>query len=137
MWATYFAVLLVVIIVGYGIAFTRKGKVASAVLGGRVHELHTPASPEQAFAALAAIGTPYTVDDRDPRTKVLVLSSPVTLFSWGFLYPVYLHAEGTGTRIQIGCHSKFFQMGPIVTNAHGKVRAAIERALSLPQARVA
>jgi hypothetical protein len=111
--------------------------VSAAVLGRRVHEVQTPASPEQAFAAIAAIGKPYTVDDQEARTKVLVLSSPVTLFSWGFLYPVYLHAEGTGTRIQIGCHSKFFQMGPIVAGAHGKVRDAIERALSLPQARVA
>jgi hypothetical protein len=137
MWTTYFAVLMVVIVVGYGIAFTRKGKVRSATLGSRVHEIRTQASPEQTFAAIIAIGRPYTVDDQEARTKVLVLSSPVTLFSWGFLYPVFLHADGSGTRIQIGCHSKFFQMGPIVTSAHGKARDAIERVLSIPQARVA
>jgi hypothetical protein len=137
MWTTYFAVLLLVIVVGYGIAFTRKGKVASTTLGGRVHEIHTQATPEQAFAAIAAINKPFSIDDRDPSRSILVLSSPVTLFSWGFLYPVFLHAEPGGTRIQIGCHSKFFQMGPVVTNAHGKARDAVQHALALPVARVA
>jgi hypothetical protein len=135
---TYFAVLLVVIVVGYGIAYTRKGKVASATMGSRTHELHTPATPEQAFEAISRVGRPFTVDDRDASSKVLVLSSPVTFFSWGFLYPVFLHAEpGGGTKIQIGCHSKFIQVGPIVTRAHTNALQAIEAALSLPTARVA
>src|SRR4051812_17781456 len=97
--ATYFAVLLVVVGIGYAIAFTRKGSVRSAAMGGRVHELHTPASADEAFAAIAKLGHPYKVDDQDPSNKLLVLSSPVTFFSWGFLYPVFIHAEGSGARI--------------------------------------
>jgi hypothetical protein len=134
----YFAVLLVVIVVGYGIAYTRKGKVSSAAMGSRKHELHTAATPDQAFEAISRIGRPYSVDDRDASSKIIVLSSPVTFFSWGFLYPVFLHAEpGGGTKVQIGCHSKFFQVGPIVTRAHGNVLQAIEAAVSIPAARVA
>jgi hypothetical protein len=137
MMITYLAVLFVVIGVGYAIAFSRKGKVASTTMGSRQTEIHTQASPDQAFAAIAAIGRPYSVDDRDPGAKIVVLSSPVTFFTWGFLYPVFIHAEGTGSRIQIGCQSKFIQMGPLVTNAHRKCVAAIEQSLSLPTARVA
>jgi hypothetical protein len=134
---TYFAVLLVVIGIGYAIAFTRKGSVRSASMGGRVHEVRTPASPEQAFAAIARLGHPYKCDDQDPNSKILVMSSPVTFFSWGFMYPVFIHAEGSGARIQIGIHSKFIQMGPIVGNAHDKLLNAINIALSVPAARVA
>ncbi len=137
MMSTYFAVLLVVIGVGYVIAYMRKGKVATATLGSRQQEIRSPASPDEVFARIAAIGSPYTVDDQAPATKILVLSSPITFFSWGFLYPVFLHADGTGTRIQIGCQSKFVQMGPIVTGAHNKCVAAIEGALAPAAARVA
>src|SRR5262249_40151673 len=110
---TFLFVLLALIAVGYAIAFSRKGKVASATLGGRNQELRSPAPPAEVFAKISAIGHPYKVDDRDPNTHTLVLSSPVTFFSWGFFYPVFLHAEGTGTRIQIGVHSKLIQMGPV------------------------
>ena len=137
MLITYLVVLFVVVGVGYAIAFSRKGKVSSATMGSRQLEVHTLASPDQAFAAIAAIGRPYAVDDRDPGAKIVVLSSPVTFFTWGFLYPVFIHAEGAGSRIQVGCHSKFIQMGPLVTSAHRACVAAIEQTLSLPTARVA
>src|SRR5450432_39407 len=127
---TYFAVMVAIIVVGYGIAFVRKGKVSSAAMGSRKHEFHTPATPEQAFQAISGIGHPYSVDDRDLNSKILVLSSPVTFFSWGFLYPVFLQPEpGGGTKIQIGCHSKFVQMGPVVTRAHNNVLQAIQAVL--------
>jgi hypothetical protein len=127
----------IVVIIGYLIAAAKKGRVATATLGNRQLEVRSPASPEQVFAAIAALGAPYTVDDKDANARVLVLSSPVTFFSWGFLYPVFLHQDGAGTRIQVGCHSRFFQYGPVVTNAHKKCVAAIEQALSIPSARVA
>ena len=130
-------VLFAIAAVGYGIALTRTGKVSGASIGSRRHELHTPATPEQAFAAIRAIGLPYTIDDADPIRKILVLSSPVTFFSWGFFYPVFLHAEPGGTKIDVGCHSKFLQMGPLVSRAHDNARRAIEAALSVPAARVA
>jgi hypothetical protein len=127
----------IAVAIGYLIAASRKGSVATAKLGSRQLELRSPASLEQVFAAIAALGAPYKVDDKDANSHVLVLSSPVTFFSWGFLYPVFLHQDGSATRIQVGCHSRFFQYGPVVTNAHRKCVAAIEQALSVPVARVA
>ena len=68
---------------------------------------------------------------------VIVLSSPVTFFSFGFFYPVHIHADGSGSRIQIGLRSKVFQIGPIPARAHTVCVEAIEKALSIPTARVA
>ncbi len=65
-----------------------------------------------------------------------LLASPVSFFSWGFLYPVFIHAHGSGSRIEVGIQSKFFQIGPVVTKWHRDCVAAIEQAVSLPEARV-
>jgi hypothetical protein len=127
----------IAVAIGYLIAASRKGRVATAKLGSRRLEVRSPAAVEQVFAAIAALGAPYKVDDKDANARVLVLSSPITVFSWGFLYPVFLHQDGAGTRIEVGCHSRLFQYGPVVTNAHRKCVAAIEQALSIPVARVA
>ena len=134
---TVFWIVLVFCAIGYGVAFTRKGKVATDGLGSRRQDLHSPADPATVFARLAALDGRIKVDDKDPATKILVLSSPVSFFTWGFLYPVYLHPAGTGTRIEVGCKSKFFQLGPLVTRAHDACVREIEAALALPEARVA
>ena len=135
--AGFWVVLLLFIGVGYTIAFVRKGKVSSASLGSRRSELFSPADPATVFDRIATMRGRFTVDDKDREHKILVLSSPVTFFTWGFLYPVYLEPMGTGTRIQIGCHSKFFQLGPLVTKSHNECVAAIESSLSIPEARIA
>ena len=135
--AVFWVCFLLVIIAGYVIAFTRKGTVASASIGSRRKEFLVPADIETAFRSISAIRGKLTVDDRDPATKVIVLSSPVSFFTWGFLFPVFLHPEGTGTRVVLGCHSKFFQIGPLVTKAHDECEAAIMSAFALPHARVA
>ena len=135
--AAFWVCFLLVIIAGYVIAFTRKGSVASASLGSRRKEFVVPADIETAFRSISSMRGKFTVDDRDPATKVIVLSSPVTLFTWGFLFPVFLHAEGTGTRVVVGCHSKFFQIGPLVTKSHDACEAAIKAEFALPPAYVA
>ena len=128
---------LVMIVIGYAIAFARKGHVSSTKVGSRRLEVRSLADPATVFRLIAALRAPFTVDDKDPSANILVLSSPVTFFTWGFLYPVVLHADGTGTRIEIGCHSRFIQMGPLVSRAHRKCADTIEQALSIPEARIA
>ena len=136
--AAYFGVMILFIAIGYVVAFTRVGTVrGTGSLGSLRKDVYTPADPDTVFARLAMLNGRIKVDDKDPATKILVLSSPVTFFTWGFFYPVYLHAEGTGTRIVVGCKSKVFQWGPLVTRAHNECVTEIERALSLPEARVA
>jgi hypothetical protein len=135
LWVFLFPLLVVGI--GYAIAFTRKGSVAGASVGSRRLDVHSPASPEQVFERLRVIGGKFLCDDSDASSKIIVLSSPVTFFSWGFLYPVFIHAEGAGSRIEIGIKSKFIQFGPVVGKWHRDCAAAIEQALSVPPARVA
>lgn len=128
--------ILIAVALGYVVAFTRKGSVRGTSMPARQDIVSSRASPDQVMAALRQLGPPYTVDDADDRAKIVVLSSPVTLFSWGFFYPVYITPMGEGSRIIIGCSSKLFQMGPVVTNAHGKCIKAIEAALGVAPARV-
>ena len=98
---TVFWIVLIFCGVGYAIAFTRKGSVARDRLGASRIDIHTPADPATVFARLSALSGRVHVDDKDPQTKILVLSTPVTFFTWGFLYPVYLHAEGSGSAIEV------------------------------------
>ncbi len=132
-----FLVPLAMIAVGYMIAFTRKGAVRSCRLGARRLEIHSAGSPDDVFQRISQLRGKFSVDDSDASAKILVLSSPVTFFSWGFLYPVYVHAEGAGSRIEVGIQSKFIQVGPVVSKWHRDCVAALEQALSLPAARVA
>ncbi len=128
---------LAVVVVGYLIASQRKGSVASAAVGHRRLELTSAASPAEAFARISLIAGKYKIDDRDAARGILVVSSGISFGSWGFLYPVFISANGTGSQIDIGIHSKLIQIGPIVGHAHRKLRDAIEAALSAPAARVA
>ena len=128
--------ILIAVGVGYVVAFSRKGKVTGVAMTSRQQTVISAASPAEAFGALLRIGHPFKVDDADASSNILVLSSPVTFFSWGFLYPVFITPEGNGSRILIGIGSKLFQMGPVVTNAHNKAVMAVEQALSLASARV-
>lgn len=132
-----FLMPLAVVAIGYMIAFTRKGSVRTARLGARRLEVHTPADPKAVFQRLSQLRGKFTADDSNAEANVLVLASPVTFFSWGFLYPVYVHPEGSGSRIEIGIQSKFIQVGPVVGKWHRDCVAAIEQALALPAARVA
>lgn len=125
------------VVVGYLIAFSRKGSVRTASLGSRRLEVHTPADPAAAFERIRAMRGKFNADDSDANVKIVVLASAVTFFSWGFLYPIYIHAEGSGSRIEIGIQSKFIQIGPIVGKWHRDCVAAVEAALSVPAARVA
>jgi hypothetical protein len=140
----FWLVLIVFAVIAYAVAFTRKGSVATARLGDRRLEVLSSLDPQSVFERISLLRSGmYAVDDKDPNAKIVVLSSPVTFASWGFLYPVFIHAAPNGTRIEIGCHSKVFQMGPLVTRAHKGCVAAIENVLAgsvvggIPAARIA
>jgi hypothetical protein len=126
--------MLVVLAVAYVVAFTRKGSVKMAITSSR-REVRSAADPATVAERIKALGAPYSVDDSDGL--VIVLSSPVTFFSWGFFYPVVIHPDGSGSRIIVGVKSKVFQLGWVVRRAHANCVEAIEQALSIPTARVA
>ncbi|HEY0254456.1 MAG TPA: hypothetical protein VGC41_23170 [Kofleriaceae bacterium] len=134
---TFWVVFLIAIVLGYVIAFTRKGRTSMA-MPGRKQDIYTPASPDEVFDLVKRMSGTYKVDDADPNSKIIVLSSSVSFFSWGFLYPVFIAPDGRGgTQITIGCTSKLVQMGPLVTRAHNQCVEAVERAITVARARVA
>jgi hypothetical protein len=131
-------IVLVFIVIGYAVAFTRKGRVGATTIGTRRQEAFIPADPPAVFARLQKISGRLQIDDADPATNRLVLSSSVSLFTWGFLYPIEIHPHGAGgSRVVIGIHSKVFQAGPLVTRAHSQCTEEISQWLAVPAARVA
>lgn len=135
---TYWVVFLLLILVGYTVAFLRKGKVGMA-MPTRRRVLNVNASPAETFAQLRHIARPYLVDDSDPKLNVVIISKPVALFGgWGFFFPVFIAPNPNGgSELTVGCTSKVFQMGPLVTRAHDKAVNAILQTLALAPARVA
>jgi len=132
-WVVFLGLMLVAFIV----AFIRKGKVGMA-MPSRRRVVTSNAAPAEVFDRLLRIARPYVVDDSDPRTHVIVLSRGRGLFGgWGFLFPVFIApAPGGGSELTIGCTSKVFQVGPLVTRSHDKCVDAIEAQLAIATARV-
>ena len=134
---TFMVIPIAVVGLGYFIASSKKGAVGRTRIGSRSLDMHTIAPPALVFERLVAIGAPYRVDDSDPTSRTLVLSSPPTFTTWGFLYPVTITADDSGSRITVGIESRFIQIGPLVTRAHKQCLAAIEDLIGVPAARVA
>jgi len=118
---------LALLAIGFAVALTARGRAATATRTSRLRTFDVGLTPDEAFARLTAMpeGT-YRVDDRDPATRVLVMSSRPTGFTWGFLYPIFISERDRGARVEVGIKSRFIQVGPLVTRAHDQVMAAIE-----------
>jgi hypothetical protein len=135
---TYWLVILVLVFVGYAIAFIRKGKVGMAMTS-RQRLIHVNSTPEETFNQIRHIARPYLIDDSDPKLNVVIVSKPVSfLGGFGFFFPVFISpGASSGSDLIVGCTSKVFQMGPLVTRAHNKAVDAILETLALAPARVA
>jgi len=92
--------------------------------------LESPLAPDAAFAKLnaAAFGR-CKVRDSDPARRVLVLSSPMSGWSYGFLYPVFVRANGTGSSIEVGILPKTIQHDLTVSRWHETCAGAVAKAL--------
>jgi hypothetical protein len=126
------------VVVCYVIALTRKGRVGITMIGSRRHELFVPLDAASVFARLQRVDVRYRIDDADPASKRLVLSSSPSLFTWGFLYPINIRDyAGGGSHIEVGIRSKVFQAGPLVTRAHQRCLDDLAQALGVPGTRAA
>src|ERR1051325_11883414 len=84
-------VLVVGTIVAAIVLRTNKPSAKQAVLSGRIGLLETPLPRDSVFAKLkgASLGR-FKFADADDQKKVLVFESRLTVFSWGFFFPVFL-----------------------------------------------
>ena len=126
-----------IIVVGRYVESMRKGRVATATLGSRRLELRSSADADTVFAKLLQVGGGFRVDDSDASKKILVLSSPTTLWSSGHLYPVHVRQDIIGSLIIIGIRSKSLSVGIVrKSRAHERCAAELSQLLGLPSARV-
>jgi hypothetical protein len=120
---TYVVVVASVLVIGTVASLVRKGRVSTAKIGTVRTELRTPSAPEAAFDRISAMRGKFHVDDADSNKKIVVLGSAL------FMYPVFIHADGNGSRVEVGCHSKFLVMGRIRSASHDRCVDAIEATL--------
>jgi hypothetical protein len=122
---------------GYAIAFSRRGKVATTSMSGRYIELRTPGDPEAVFASILAIGAPYQVDDADRDKRIAVLSTPPSIWNFGFFFPIVVHPapSGDGSRIEVRVRSRAFHGGARAARALVGCARAIEQLMTVPPAR--
>ncbi len=121
----FFTAVVMAVLIGVSllVAFTRKGSVATVAMTARRIKLHTAAPPPEMVYTWHTQHCPagYSVEDHDAARGIVILASRPTAFTWGFFYPAVIHAEGAGTRVDLGIKSKLFQYGPGVRSvfAHG------------------
>jgi len=134
-YVLFLAILMVAAVcVMFAVGLTRKGSVATIAMTARRISLHTAVPPDIVYVWLTQhCPTGYLVEDADPARGIVILSSRLTGFTWGFFYPAVIYAEGARTRVDLGIKSKVFQYGPLVTRAHQKLAHALA---SLTQSRV-
>ncbi|NVB81052.1 MAG: hypothetical protein HOV81_21835 [Kofleriaceae bacterium] len=122
---------------GYAIAFSRRGKVATTSMSGRYIELRTSGDPEAVFASILAIGSPYQVDDADRDKRIAVLSTPPSIWNFGFFFPIIVHpaTPDDGSRIEVRVRSRAFHAGTKAARALVGCARAIEQLMTVPTAR--
>lgn len=126
-----------IIVLGRFVESLRKGRVANATLGLSRLELRSSADAETVFAKLLQVGGGFRIDDSDAGKKILVLSSPTTLWSSGYLYPIHVRQDIIGSIVIIGIRSKSISVGIVrKSRAHARCAAELSQLLGLPAARV-
>ena len=126
-----------IVALGRFVESQRRGRVANAVLGARRVELRSPADAETVFARLLHVAGGFRVDDSDASRKIIVLSSPTTLWSAGFLFPIHVRQDIIGSLVVIGIRSKSLSIGFVrAPHAHARCAAELSQLLGLPSARV-
>src|ERR1041385_6898461 len=120
---------VIVAIVGI-IAALRKISAKTVAQTRRRMTLTSPLAPAAVIEKLKrAAWRKIKVTDTDADRGVVVLATPMTMFSWGFFYPVFVTQGGSGSTIEVGIKSRAMQWGPVVTNNHKACVAEIEQAL--------
>jgi hypothetical protein len=126
-----------ILAIGRFVESLRRGRVGNAALGARRVQLRSSADADTVFAKLLQVAGGFRVDDSDPSKKILVLSSPTTVWSAGFLFPIHVRQDIIGSIVVIGIRTKSISLGVVRTSrAHARCAAELSQLLGLPSARV-
>jgi hypothetical protein len=118
------AVSLVIVAIYFLIAMTRKPAAVVREKPRNLRQLVTPwgyhAAVTSVLQAMPAHG--FKVEEVTPDGSRMILSTPITVWSYGFFYPIYFSAQpGGGTLVEVGIASRAMQWGPFVSRNHEKV----------------
>jgi hypothetical protein len=123
--------------IGYSIAFiltlTRKGSWALKVKPQRMESFSSIVSPDEALQSIVrfAYSSGYKVSNLDELAHRVVLEESISLFSWGFFFPVFISRQADGsTAISVGIRCKFWHYGFVITRRHRKCVKGIKTALA-------
>jgi hypothetical protein len=120
----------IVVVIMMIVASQKKMPASTAQQTSRRLTLTSPLAPAAVVEKLAAAQwRRLKLHDSDAARGVVVLATGMTVFSWGFFYPVFITTNGTGSTLEIGVKSRIFQAGPVVTNNHKAAVAEIDQAL--------
>lgn len=106
----------------------------------RIKSLTTTASPQDVLEAIIgfARSSEFYIEAVDEHGGYVLLSEPMSLFSWGFYYPIYITNQSKDqTLVEVGIKSKVFQVGPVVSKRHEKCFEATREAVLAQEASVA
>lgn len=124
---------LVVMGLGFAVAFTARRSYVGRNRPSRLLSLTTDRSSQEVREALLALAqcSKYKLEEDKPEHQLVTLSSRPTAFSWGFFFPIYIEPQKDGpTQLTIGIESKVFQYGPIVTHHHQACFTTVRDALA-------
>jgi hypothetical protein len=114
------------------IAATKKGASSLGVRTKRMLSVPAKCPPESALKSVIRFAqqSGYKVVALDEAKGHLVLEESISLFTWGFFFPVFVSVQQDGsTLIEVGIKSKLFQYGPIVSRTHEKCVTGLKAAL--------
>lgn len=123
--------IIVVVVVAYCIRWaSRRTWQQGAGKSQRHGEIVVSKSADQVRREIISYAESSGLTIEEDGADKIVLSDQPTSTSWGFFYPITLSAEQAGTaRVAVGIKSKLMQFGPVVSQHHKKMIAALTEVL--------
>lgn len=130
-FAIFAFVITAIILLPIVLATVVKMPAATARLPERYLMLESVLAPDAVFAKLrsAMLGN-RKVADSDAARRVLVLSSPVSGWAYGYFFPVFIRGAGAGSIIEVGILPKSIDVEPRVEKALAACAAEIKKVLA-------
>lgn len=125
---------LIVVVVFYVAGAVRKPPTPATMRQGRLLSFHTAMPPVQVIRAIGwfAQQNHYRIEQVDETHGWILLSQPLSLFSYGFFYPIQVTpSQYPGdAQVDIGIRSRAYQYGPVVTSRHKTLATGIRQLIA-------